>query len=139
MPNKNWEIISWLLAVEWYIRWRDFLYCLILPIHIYGLIIDDIRGGQGYDNGFNMKVKKQGGANPTALYMTCACQSLNHTLFDMAKSCCIVVPFLIVQRIYVICWVYKKMESFSWPRGRFNCEVFFQYLLGDSEQKCQRN
>uniref|UniRef100_A0ACD5TYJ6 Uncharacterized protein n=1 Tax=Avena sativa TaxID=4498 RepID=A0ACD5TYJ6_AVESA len=49
--------------------------------------------GQGYDNGSNMKGKKQGVQNrllienPKALYMPCACHSLNLTLCDMAKSC----------------------------------------------------
>jgi hypothetical protein len=49
--------------------------------------------GQGYDNGSNMKGKNQGVqnhllvVNPKALYMPCACHSLNLTLCDMAKSC----------------------------------------------------
>jgi hypothetical protein len=58
----------------------------------FGLNIDDVRG-QGYDNGSNMKEKNQGvqkrllGINPRALYMPCACHSLNLTLCDMANSC----------------------------------------------------
>jgi hypothetical protein len=41
--------------------------------------------------------------NPIALYMPCACHSLNLTLCDMAKSCGKVVSFVgIVQRIYVL-------------------------------------
>src|SRR4051812_21618058 len=41
--------------------------------------------------------------NPRALYMSCACHSLNLTLCDMAKSCGKVVSFFgIVQRIYVL-------------------------------------
>uniref|UniRef100_A0A8I6YCJ7 DUF4371 domain-containing protein n=1 Tax=Hordeum vulgare subsp. vulgare TaxID=112509 RepID=A0A8I6YCJ7_HORVV len=74
----------------------------------FGLNIDDIRG-QGYDNGSNMKGKYKGvqsrllEVNPRALYMTCACHSLNLTLCDMAKSCGKVVSFFgIVQRIYVL-------------------------------------
>jgi len=57
-----------------------------------GLNIDDVRG-QGYDNGSNMKGKHQGvqtrllEINPRALYMSCACHSLNLTLCDMGKSC----------------------------------------------------
>ena len=57
-----------------------------------GLNIDDVRG-QGYDNGSNMKGKHQGvqtrllEINPRALYMPCACHSLNLTLCDMGKSC----------------------------------------------------
>jgi hypothetical protein len=53
------------------------------------LNIDDVRG-QGYDNGSN---KHQGvqtrllEINPRALYMPCACHSLNLTLCDMGKSC----------------------------------------------------
>lgn len=61
----------------------------------------------GYDNGSNMKGKHQGiqkeitSINPKALYMTCACHSLNLTLCDMAHSCVKVVSFFgIVQRIY---------------------------------------
>jgi hypothetical protein len=56
------------------------------------LNIDDVRG-QGYDNGSNMKGKHQGvqtrllEINPRALYMPCACHSLNLTLCDMGKSC----------------------------------------------------
>ena len=39
--------------------------------------------------------------NPRALYMPCACHSLNLTLCDMAHSCVKAVSFFgIVQRIY---------------------------------------
>ena len=57
-----------------------------------GLNIDDVRG-QGYDNGSNMKGKHQGvqtrllEINPRALYMSCACHSLNLTFCDMENSC----------------------------------------------------
>jgi len=57
-----------------------------------GLNIDDVRC-QWYDNGSNMKGKHQGvktrlfEINPRALYMPCACHSLNLTLCDMEKSC----------------------------------------------------
>jgi hypothetical protein len=53
---------------------------------------DDV-GGQGYDNGSNMKGKHQGvqrlllDINLKALYMSCACHSLNLTLCDMGSSC----------------------------------------------------
>jgi hypothetical protein len=53
------------------------------------LNVKDVRG-QGYDNGSNMKGKHQGvqkrflEINPRALYMSCACHSLNLTLCDMA-------------------------------------------------------
>ncbi|XP_042387620.1 uncharacterized protein LOC121979698 [Zingiber officinale] len=56
------------------------------------LSIENIRG-QGYDNGSNMKGKHQGvqkrllEINPRALYMSCACHSLNLTLSNMAHSC----------------------------------------------------
>jgi hypothetical protein len=55
------------------------------------LNIDDVRG-QGYDNGSNMKEKHQGvqsrmlEINRRALYMPCACHSLNLTLCDMGNS-----------------------------------------------------
>ncbi|XP_074271394.1 uncharacterized protein LOC141595331 [Silene latifolia] len=72
------------------------------------LNIDDIRG-QGYDNGSNMKGKHKGlqkrllEVNPSALYMPCACYSLNLALSDMAHSCTRAVLFFgIVQRIYAL-------------------------------------
>ena len=58
----------------------------------FDLDVADVRG-QGYDNGSNMKGKNQGvqnrlkTVNPKALYMPCACHSLNLTLSDMDKSC----------------------------------------------------
>jgi hypothetical protein len=74
----------------------------------FGLNINDIRG-QGYDSGSNMRGKHQGvqkrliDINPRALYMPCACHSLNLTLCDMAKSCRKAISFFgIVQRIYVL-------------------------------------
>ena len=70
------------------------------------LNVDDVRG-QGYDNGSNMKGKHQGvqkrllEINLRALYMPCACHSLNLTLCDMEHSCVKAVSFFgIVQRIY---------------------------------------
>jgi len=56
------------------------------------LNIDDVRG-QDYDNGSNMKGKHQGvqkrllEINRRALYMPCACHSLNLALCDMGNSC----------------------------------------------------
>jgi hypothetical protein len=81
---------------------------MIDPMESFRLNIDDIRG-QGYDNGSNMKGKHQGvlkrliDINPRALYMLCACHSLNLTLCDMAKSCEKAITFFgIVQHIYVL-------------------------------------
>jgi hypothetical protein len=81
---------------------------LLDAIESYGLNINDVRG-QGYDNGSNMKGKKQGvqsrllEINPSALYMPCACHSLNLTLCDMASSCGKAISFFgIVQCIYVL-------------------------------------
>jgi hypothetical protein len=81
---------------------------LIECMESFGLNIDDIRG-QGYDNGSNMKGKHQGvqkrllNINPRALYMPCACHSLNLTLCDMANSSRKAISFFgIVQRIYVL-------------------------------------
>ncbi|KAI3729948.1 hypothetical protein L6452_18621 [Arctium lappa] len=72
------------------------------------LSVDDVRG-QGYDNGSNMKGKHQGvqnrllEVNSKALYMPCACHSLNLSLSDMAHSCVKAVSFFgIVQRIYTL-------------------------------------
>ncbi|XP_065866481.1 uncharacterized protein [Euphorbia lathyris] len=70
------------------------------------LSVDDVRG-QGYDNGSNMKGKHQGvqtrvlEINPRALYMSCACHSLNLTLSDMTHSCVKAISFFgVIQRIY---------------------------------------
>ncbi|XP_039043648.1 zinc finger MYM-type protein 1-like [Hibiscus syriacus] len=72
------------------------------------LNVDDVRG-QGYDNGSNMKGKHQGvqkrflEINPKALYMPCACHSLNLTLGDMAHSCVKAISFFgVLQRIYAL-------------------------------------
>ncbi|XP_039004048.1 zinc finger MYM-type protein 1-like [Hibiscus syriacus] len=72
------------------------------------LNVDDVRG-QGYDNGSNMKGKHQGvqkrflEINPKALYMSCACHSLNLTLGDMAHSCVKAISFFgVIQRIYAL-------------------------------------
>jgi hypothetical protein len=74
----------------------------------FGQNIYDIRG-QCYGNGSNMKGKHQGvqkrliDINPRALYMPCACHSLNMTLCYMTKSCeKAITLFGIVQRIYVL-------------------------------------
>jgi hypothetical protein len=41
--------------------------------------------------------------NPRALYMPCACHSLNLTLCDMAKSCRQALSFFsVIQQIYVL-------------------------------------
>jgi hypothetical protein len=81
---------------------------LIDFIKYFGLNIEDVRG-QGYDNGSNMKGKNKVvqrrllDINPRALYMPCACHSLNLTLCDMAKSCVKAISFFgIVQQIYVL-------------------------------------
>lgn len=70
------------------------------------LNVDNVRG-QGYDNGSNMKGKHQGvqnrflEINPRALYMPCACHSLNLTLGDMAHSCVKAISFFgVIQRLY---------------------------------------
>lgn len=72
------------------------------------LDIDNVRG-QGYDNGSNMKGKHQGvqkrflEINPRALYMPCACHSLNLTVCDMVNSCGRAVSFFgVVQCLYTL-------------------------------------
>ncbi|PUZ67153.1 hypothetical protein GQ55_3G410300 [Panicum hallii var. hallii] len=72
------------------------------------LNVDDVRG-QGYDNGSNMKGHNKDvqncllQINPKALYMPCACHSLNLTLCDMAKSCTKAISFFgVIQRIYAL-------------------------------------
>ncbi|XP_052621147.1 uncharacterized protein LOC111916696 [Lactuca sativa] len=81
---------------------------LLDALKLLDLNVDDIRG-QGYDNGSNMKGKHQGvqqrmlEINPRALYMPCACHSLNLTVSDMALSCEKAVSFFgIVQRLYTL-------------------------------------
>ena len=68
------------------------------------LNIDDVRG-QGYDNGSNMKEKHQGvlEINSRALYMPCACHSLNLVLCDMAKSCRKAITFFMSYNGYMHC------------------------------------
>ncbi|KAK9757119.1 hypothetical protein RND81_01G141300 [Saponaria officinalis] len=72
------------------------------------LNVNDIRG-QGYDNGSNIRKKHHGvqtrllEVNPSALYMSCACHSLNLALSDMAHSCTRAISFFgIVQRLYTL-------------------------------------
>jgi hypothetical protein len=86
---------------------------LVESIKSFGLNIDDIRG-QGYDNGSNMKGKHQGvqkrllDINPRALYMPCACHSLNLTLCDITNSSHKAISFFeIAQKdICVVFWLY---------------------------------
>ncbi|KAK4593670.1 hypothetical protein RGQ29_017677 [Quercus rubra] len=72
------------------------------------LDINDVRG-QGYDNGSNMKGKKQGvqkriiDINPRAFYTLCGCHNLNLVLCDVANSCSKAISFFgVVQRIYTL-------------------------------------
>ncbi|CDY09507.1 BnaC02g20490D [Brassica napus] len=72
------------------------------------LDVDNVRG-QSYDNGSNMKGKHQGvqrrllDINSKALYMPCACHSLNLVVSDMAHSCLKAISFFgVVQRIYTM-------------------------------------
>ena len=65
--------------------------------------------GQSYDNGSNMKGKKQGvqrkllNLNPTAFYSPCGAHSLNLMLCDMANNSRKARDFFgVVQRIYTI-------------------------------------
>uniref|UniRef100_A0A7N1A7G4 HAT C-terminal dimerisation domain-containing protein n=1 Tax=Kalanchoe fedtschenkoi TaxID=63787 RepID=A0A7N1A7G4_KALFE len=81
---------------------------LLNTLKLLNLNINDVRG-QGYDNGSNMKEKHQGvqkrllEVNPRALYMPCACHSLNLTLCDMAQSCVKAVSFFgVIQRIFIL-------------------------------------
>ncbi|XP_062182263.1 uncharacterized protein LOC133886585 [Phragmites australis] len=81
---------------------------LMNALYSFDLNVADVRG-QGYDNGSNMKGKHQGvqkrllEINPRALYMLCACHSLNLTLCDMAKSCSKAISFFgVIQRIYAL-------------------------------------
>ncbi|KAG6401299.1 hypothetical protein SASPL_138151 [Salvia splendens] len=84
-----------------------FTYLMDLLEH-FELNVADVRG-QGYDNGSNMKGKHQGvqkrllEINPRALYMPCACHSLNLTLCDMAQSCGKAISFFgVIQWIYTL-------------------------------------
>ena len=66
----------------------DSLLCMLQNL---GLSLQDCRG-QGYDNGANMKGKNVGvqkrirDLNPKALFVPCACHSLNLVVCDAAKS-----------------------------------------------------
>ena len=96
----------------------------------FDLNVNDVRG-QGYDNGYNMKGKHQGvqkrfhELNPKALYMSCACHSLNLTLSDMVHSCVKVVSFFgVVQRIYSLFSSFPKDEKFCLILFLVNCKIF---------------
>ncbi|KAK4586177.1 hypothetical protein RGQ29_023396 [Quercus rubra] len=72
------------------------------------LDINDVRG-QGYDNGSNMKGKKQRvqkriiDINPRTFYTPCGCHNLNLVLCDVANSCPKAISFFgVVQRIYTL-------------------------------------
>ncbi|KAK4607729.1 hypothetical protein RGQ29_001520 [Quercus rubra] len=72
------------------------------------LDINDVRG-QGYDNGSNMKGKKQGvqkriiDINPRAFYTPCGCHNLNLVLCDVANSYPKAISFFgVVQCIYTL-------------------------------------
>ena len=62
---------------------------------------------RSYDNGSNMKGKKQGvqkrilDINPKALYTPCGCHNLNLDLCDMVNSCFKAISFFgVVQRTH---------------------------------------
>jgi hypothetical protein len=81
---------------------------LIDLLQLFELNVADVRG-QGYDNGSNMKGKHQGvqkrllEINSRALYMPCACHSLNLTLCNMAQSCTKAISFFgVIQQIYAL-------------------------------------
>ncbi|KAK8303276.1 hypothetical protein V6Z11_D04G140000 [Gossypium hirsutum] len=111
------------------------------------LNVDDVRG-QGYDNGFNMKGKHQSvqkrflEINSKALYMPCACHSLNLTLSDMTHSCIRAISlFGIVQRIYSLFssstkrWKifldnFLELTSKSETESLVNALESFEFLLG---------
>ena len=72
------------------------------------LDINDVRG-QEYDNGSNMKGKKQEvqkriiDINPIEIYTPCGCHNLNLVLCDVANSCPKAISFFgVVQRIYTL-------------------------------------
>uniref|UniRef100_A0A0D3D586 Ubiquinone biosynthesis monooxygenase COQ6, mitochondrial n=1 Tax=Brassica oleracea var. oleracea TaxID=109376 RepID=A0A0D3D586_BRAOL len=72
------------------------------------LDVGNVRG-QGYDNGSNMKGKHQGvqkrflDINPNALYMPCACHSLNLVVSDMAHSCVKAISFFGILQLKSLC------------------------------------
>lgn len=81
---------------------------LLAALDELGLDINNCRG-QGYDNGANMKGKREGvqahvlRLNSQAYFMPCGCHSLNLTLGDMAKCCPKAMSlFGIAQRLYTI-------------------------------------
>ena len=84
------------------------------------LDINDVRG-QGYDNGSNMKGKKQAvqkrilDINPKAFYTPYGCHNLNLVLYDMANSCPKAISlFGVVQGIYTLfSSSTKAMENFT--------------------------
>ena len=84
------------------------------------LDINDVRG-QGYDNGSNMKGKKQGvqkrilDINPKAFYTPCGCHNLNLVLCDMVNSFLKAVSFFWNSTTYIhtTFFFHKAMENFT--------------------------
>ena len=84
------------------------------------LDINDVRG-QGYDNGSNMKGKKQGvqkrilDINPKAFYTPCGYHNLNLVPCDLANSCPKAISFFwsSTTYIHIIFFFYKVVENFT--------------------------
>ena len=86
----------------------DFFNELQIMLKSLDLNVDDVKG-HCCDNGSNMKGKSPGvqkrflEINSRALYIPCACHSLNITLIDMTHSCVKAISFFgVVQRIYLL-------------------------------------
>jgi hypothetical protein len=85
----------------------------------FGLNTEDVRG-QGYDNGSNMKGKHKGvrrhllDLNPRALFMPCACHSVNLTRCDMDKSCGKAISFLGLCNGYMHCSLVLPKDGIFW-------------------------
>ncbi|XP_073410526.1 zinc finger MYM-type protein 1-like [Dendrobates tinctorius] len=115
--------------------------CNVFLEHLQGLKISiDKCRGQSYDNGSNMKGKKQGlqsrilALNKRALYMPCSSHTLNLVIVDAAKSSVLSVTFFgVLQQIYV----HFSSSTQRWANLKKNVTNLTLKPLSDTRWECR--